>query len=202
MKLFHFPTSPYVRKVEILLRETGQLADVEIIPAGGTPLAPAEGLTDHNPLGKIPALARPDGATLYDSRVICQYLDARANAGLYGEGETRWNNLVIESTGDGIMDAALLITYEARLRPADKQFDDYSEAQWSKITQAVAAIDSLWIDHLRGPLSIGHIAVASALGYLDLRHDARNWRKSAPLLDEWFAGFAERDSLKATIPPK
>lgn len=202
MQLFHFPTSPYVRKVEVLLHETGQHTDVEIISAGGTPLAPADGLAVHNPIGKIPALTRENGATLYDSRVICQYLDARADAGLYGDGENRWDNLVIEATADGIMDAALLITYETRLRPIDKQFHDYIEGQWAKIAQAVAAIESQWIKQLRGPLSIGQIAVGSALGYLDLRHDDRNWRQSAPELDDWFAGFAARESMKATIPPR
>lgn len=202
MQLFHSPTSPYVRKVEVLLRETNQIADVELVPTAGTPVSPAKGFSTHNPLGKVPALTRKDGATLYDSRVICQFLDTRANAELYGTSETRWDNLVIESTADGILDAALLMTYEARLRPVDKQFHDYIEGQWAKISQAVAAIEAQWIDHLRGPLSIGHIAVGCALGYLDLRHDARKWRLSAPKLDDWFAGFAERESMKATIPPK
>lgn len=201
MKLFHSPTSPFVRKVEILLRETGQMEEVEIVPTSGTPLTPADGLAAHNPLGKVPALARNNGPTLYDSRVICQFLDDRAQSGLYGEGETRWNNLLLETTADGLLDAALLMVYETRLRPIDKQFHDYIEAQWVKITQAVEAIEIEWMPHLAGKLSIGHIAVGSALGYLDLRHDARNWRQAAPNLDDWFARFAERDSLKATIPP-
>lgn len=81
MKLFYSPTSPYVRKVMVLLHETGQLDDVALEPTSGTPLAPAEGLAARNPLTKVPALERPDGCTLYDSRVICAYLDDRAGAG-------------------------------------------------------------------------------------------------------------------------
>lgn len=81
VKLFYSQTSPYVRKVMVLLHETGQLDDVALEPTSGTPLAPAEGFAARNPLTKVPALERPDGCTLYDSRVICAYLDDRAGAG-------------------------------------------------------------------------------------------------------------------------
>ena len=77
MKLSYSPASPYVRKVMVLLHETGQLDDVELLEGSGTPLAPHAETVQKNPIGKIPALERPDGATLYDSRVICAFLDAR-----------------------------------------------------------------------------------------------------------------------------
>ncbi|AML51103.1 glutathione S-transferase [Falsihalocynthiibacter arcticus] len=202
MELFYSPTSPYVRKVMVLLHETGRLNDVQLVPTHGTPLAPAKGYAAQNPLSKVPALARPDGATLYDSRVICQYLDARAKSGLYGNDNSRWDILTLEATADGILDAAILMVYETRLRPVDKQFHDYIEAQWHKIANAIAALEARWIPHLEGPISMGQIAVACALGYVDFRHDDRGWRQSAPLLDDWYAGFAARDSMTATIPPK
>lgn len=202
MELFYSPTSPYVRKVMVLLRETGQLEDLELVPTHGTPLAPAKGFAAHNPLSKVPALARPDGATLYDSRVICQYLDARAKSGLYGTDDARWDILTLEATADGIMDAAILMVYEMRLRPVDKQFHDYIEAQWQKVANAIATLEARWISNLEGPLTMGQIALACALGYVDFRHDDRGWRQSAPLLDDWYAGFAARDSMTATIPPK
>ncbi|MDE0590872.1 glutathione S-transferase N-terminal domain-containing protein [Halocynthiibacter sp. C4] len=200
MQLYYSPTSPFVRKIMVLLHETGQLEDVEKLPTSGTPLAPAKGLPAHNPLGKVPALARDGAPTLYDSRVICQFLDDRARASLYGEGESKWSNLVIEATADGIVDAALLMVYERRLRPDDKQFHDYIESQWHKVEQAVEALDQKWLSNLSGPLSIGQIAVGCALGYLDFRHDARGWRKNAGGLDDWYAKFSERPSMKATIP--
>lgn len=202
MELFYSATSPFVRKIMVLLQETGQLEDVELVSTNGTPLAPAKGFAAHNPLSKVPALARPDGATLYDSRVICQYLDARAQSGLYGNDDARWDILTLEATADGIMDAAILMVYETRLRPVDKQFHDYIEAQWQKVANAIATLEARWISNLEGPLTMGQIALACALGYVDFRHDDRGWRQSAPLLDDWYAGFAARDSMTATIPPK
>lgn len=202
MELFYSATSPFVRKVMVVLHETEQLDAVACIPTSGTPLSPAEGFAAQNPLGKVPALARPDGPTLYDSRVICQYLNARAGAGLYGTGAAYWDMLTLEATGDGIAEAALLMTYEARLRPEDKQIEAYAEGQWAKITQAAAALEAKWMAHLNGTLSIGQISVACALAYVDFRHGARDWRTSAPELAAWYAKFGQGAAMLATVPPK
>lgn len=201
MKLYYSPTSPYVRKVMILLSETGQTDDVELVSSSTSPINPVDGLQAKNPLNKIPALERPDGPTLYDSRVICQYLDDRAGGKLYPTGPRRWDTLTLEATADGILDAALLVTYEGRMRPADKQWDEWSDAQWGKIVSGCAALTTRWMSHLNGPLDMGQIAVACALGYVDFRHDARNWRKGNDALADWYAKFAERDDMKATVPP-
>ncbi|SFA98671.1 Glutathione S-transferase [Poseidonocella pacifica] len=201
MKLYHSPTSPYVRKVMITLLETGQRDEVELVPTSGTPLAPAPGFSARNPLTKVPALERAEGATLYDSRVICQYLDARVGGGLYPGGERRWEVLTLEATGDGILDAALLMVYEKRLRAEDARSDKLIEAQWAKISQACDALEARWLGHLAGRIDAGQIAVACALGYLDLRHEARNWRAGRTGLSSWFAGFSERDSFTRTAPP-
>jgi len=136
MKLHHSPTSPYVRKIMILLHETGQIDDVALDSGSTSPVAPAPGLAAKNPLMKLPALERPEGATLYDSRVICAFFDDRAGGQLYPTGARRWETLTLEATGDGILDAALALTYEQRLRPEDKRWDDWSEAQWGKIATA------------------------------------------------------------------
>ncbi len=200
MRLYSSSTSPYVRKVLVTLHETGQFSDVEEIPASGTPLAPADRLPAANPLGKVPALERPDGPALYDSRVICQFLNARAGAALYNPARY-FDILTIEATADGILDAALLMVYEARLRPEDKQFPDFVEGQWRKVAQALDVLNTRWISHLLGPLDAGQIAVGAALGYLDLRHDARNWRQGRDGLADWYAAFAARDSMIATAPP-
>jgi len=202
MKLYYNPTSPYVRKVMVLLHETGQLADVELATAGGTPLAPANELLAKNPLTKVPALERPDGPTLFDSRVICAYLDDRAKAGLYPAGAARWDTLTLEALADGILDAALLMTYEARLRPEDKQMPEWSDGQWAKIDRACAALTTRWMSHLAGPLDMGQIAVGCALGYVDLRHDARGWRQGNDALGAWFAAFDSRDAMAVTRPPQ
>jgi len=201
MKLFYAPTSPYVRKCMVVLHETGQLDDVELEDTAGTPTAPAENLLAKNPLTKVPALERPDGPALYDSRVICAYLDARAGAGLYPSGDSRWDTLTLEATADGILDAALAMTYEGRIRPAEKQWDGWVDSQWVKIERACSALNTRWMSHLAGPLDMGQIAVGCALGYVDFRHDARGWRSGHDSLAKWYEGFSTRPSMQATVPP-
>lgn len=201
MRLYHSPTTPFGRKVMVLLLETGQAGDVEVVQAGGTPLDPGNLPLGDNPLGKIPALIPDDGPAIYDSPVICRYLDARAGAGLYPEAPRLWRTLTLEATADGILDAVLLMVYEARLRPEDKRLPGWVEGQWGKIARALDALEAHWMDHLGGPLDMGQIALACALGYLDFRHGARNWRAGHPGLADWQAGFAARDSMRATEPP-
>lgn len=200
MHLYFSPTSPYVRKVMVLLHETGQIGEVELVMGSGNPVDPAGAPLDANPLGKVPALERPDGPALYDSRVICRYLDARAGAGLYPEGARLWDTLTVEATGDGILDAALLMVYEGRIRPEEMRFAPWVEGQWAKVDRALDALETRWIAHLEGPLDAGQIAVGCALGYLDFRHDARDWRNGRPRLAGWFAGFDVRASMRATVP--
>ena len=175
MQLYYASASPFVRKVMVTLHETGQLDDVELVPASGTPLDATDMPTAHNPLGKLPALTRPDGPAIYDSRVICRYLDARAKAGLYPD-RTLWETLTIEATADWV------------------------NGQWGKTSRALDVLPTRWMSHLATPPDMGHIAIGCALGYLDFRHDDRNWRKGRNTQDDWFATFAERPSMKATRP--
>ncbi|MGJ8543848.1 MAG: glutathione S-transferase [Sulfitobacter sp.] len=202
MKLYHSPTSPYVRKVMVLLHETGQLDDVELVSAVTTPLAPDAGLLAKNPLAKVPALERAEGPTLFDSRVICEFLDGRGDCGLYGTGARYWDLRTLEATADGILDAALLVAYEWRLRPEELRMPEWVEGQWDKVARGVAAVNERWMSELQGPLNIGQIGVACALAYLDFRHDARQWRKGNEALAEWFAAFESRPSMQATAIPK
>lgn len=199
MKLISASASPFGRKVKVALIETGQLDDVELVAVKTTAIAVDPIVQAANPMGKIPALIRPDAPTLYDSRVICRFLDARANAGLYPD-QRLWDVLTLEATADAILDAAVLITYEGRLRTKEQQSTAWTDAQWSKVTNGVAALNNKWMSHLNGPLDMGQIAVGCALGYLDFRHDARNWRKDNDALAKWFADFSQRDSMQATIP--
>ena len=200
MRLFHSPTSPFVRKVMVTLHETGQAADVTLVPAKGTPVDPGSMPLGQNPLGKIPALERDDGPAIYDSRVICRFLDDRARANLY-PSPRQWEVLTLEATADGIMDAAVLMVYESRVRPEENRFAPWVEGQWAKIGRALDALDQRWLSHLNGPLDMGQIAVGVALGYLDFRHGDRDWRNGRPGLSAWNAVFAERASMVATRPP-
>lgn len=201
MRLYHSPNSPFVRKVVVLLAETGQADAVTLVPASGTPLDPGTMPLAQNPLGKIPCLERGDGPALYDSRVICRFLDDRAGGRLYPPPPRLWGTLTLEATADGIMDAAILMVYEERVRPEALRLRDWVEGQWAKVARALDALEARWLSHLHGPLDIGQIAVACALGYLDLRHAARDWRRGRDGLAAWAARFAERDSMKATAPP-
>jgi glutathione S-transferase len=201
MRLYHNTASPFVRKVMVVLHETGQTGDVELIHSTGTTLEPGTLPVTHNPLGKIPALERQGAATLYDSRVICRFLNARAGAGLYPTGTREWETLTLEATADGILDAAVLIVYEARLRAPEMVSPAIVEAQWRRIERTLDALEGRWLSHLAGPLDIGQIAVGCALGYLDFRHEAREWRKGHEGLADWYARFSQRDSMKATAPP-
>ena len=153
----------------------------------------------RHPLGKIPALERDDGPALYDSRVICRFLDDRAAANLY-PAQRLWEVLTLEATADGIMDAAVLMVYESRVRPEENRFAPWVDGQWAKIGRALDALDQRWLSHLNGPLDMGQIAVGVALGYLDFRHADRGWRSGRPGLAAWAAVFAERPSMVATRP--
>lgn len=199
MQLYHSATSPFVRKVVVTLHETGLLDEVELLPAAGTPIDSNTMPVGQNPLGKIPTLVRDEGPALFDSRVICRYLDARAGAGLYPDSRV-WEVLTLEALADGVMEAAVLMVYESRLRPEEKVFDFWVEGQWMKISRALDMLEERWMSHLSGPLDMSQIAVGCALGYLDFRHEVRDWRKGRDGLADWEARFADRASMLATRP--
>jgi glutathione S-transferase len=198
MELLGSPASPFVRKVCVMIAEAG-IVDVPLVQVAASPLGGEDRLNAANPLGKIPALIRRDGPTLYDSRVITRYLDAQYSAGFYPEARL-WDVLTIEATADGIMDAAVNLTYEKRFRAPEIQFAQWMDGQWTKIARALYALEGLWLSHLNGPLDMGQIAVGSALGYLDFRHDDRGWRNGRDGLAAWYAAFANRATMQATQP--
>ena len=197
MRLLMSPPSPYSRKVRVTLRETGQLAEVEEVNVTTSPLASDPAVIAANPTGRIPVLIRDEGPAIHDSRVITRFLDARVGAGLYSDTRL-WEVLTLESVADGILDSALILTYEGRFRAPEQQSAEWTDAHWGKIRRAVDAVEDRWISHLQGPLDAAQIALGVALGYLDLRHDARNWREGADRLAAWHAGFAARSSMRDT----
>lgn len=199
MKLISSPLSPFVRKVRVLLIETGLADQVEVMNVTTTPLDTDPQAAAANPLGKIPALIREDGPALYDSRVITRYLDARSGERLYPEARL-WEVLTLEATAEGIMEAALAMTYEVRFRPEELRHAPWVEGQWAKAARALNAVNARWMSHLAGPLDMSQIAMGCALGYLDFRHDARGWRRDNPALSDWYATFSRRESMVATAP--
>jgi glutathione S-transferase len=201
MKLYHSPSSPFVRKVMVLLHHAGGLDRVTLVPAAGTPVDPGTLPVDRNPLGKIPALERDDGPTLYDSRVICRYLDEALGAGLYPPSPGLWDTLVLEATGDGIAEAAVLMRYEVAVRLEAARSGAWIAAQWLKVDRALTALEDRWASHLAGAPDMGQIAVGCALGYLDFRHADRDWRTGRPKLAAWWAAASDRPAYRLTMPP-
>ncbi len=200
MKLYSAGPSPFARKVHVLLAETDQTDAVETVTLFTSPTDTHGDVAAKNPLGKIPLLERDGGPALYDSRVICRYLDDLAGGRLYPQAPRLWETLTLEATGDGIMDAAILMVYEGRCRAEDKRDPNWLDAQWTKITRALDALESRWMSHLAGPLDMGQITVGCALEYLDFRQPDRPWREGRPQLTAWQESFATRPAMIATKP--
>lgn len=198
MKLYHSDTSPYARKVMIVAHLTGLAGDIEVVPGSGTPLSPNSAVIALNPLGNIPALVTEAG-TLFDSRVITRYLDAKAGAGLYPTDARQFDVLRLEAMAEGILDAALLVIYESRLRPEEIRFDPWVEGQRAKILRALDMLEAECTGW--GPdFLAGQVGVAAALGYLDFRQPVGDWRPGRPTLTEWFGCVEEMPSFVATRP--
>jgi glutathione S-transferase len=203
MTLFHNPASPYVRKVMVLLHETGQLDRVALHASQLTPVNPDTTLNQDNPLGKIPALRLADGNVLYDSRVILDYLDQQhvGNPLIPREGSARWRRLTLAALADGVMDASVLIRYELALRAPEKHWELWLDGQRDKIRRALAVLEADAIAELASHFDVAAISVACALGYLDFRHPDLQWRDAQPQLAAWYAEVSQRPSMLATQPP-
>lgn len=203
MTLFHNPASPYVRKVMVLLHETGQLNRVALQASQLSPVSPDATLNQDNPLGKIPALRLDNGQVLYDSRVILDYLDQQhvGNPLIPRDGSARWRRLTLAALADGIMDAAVLVRYELALRAPEKHWEQWLDGQRDKIRRALAVLEAEAIAELACHFDIAAISVACALGYLDFRHPDLEWRQDQPQLAAWYFEASQRPSMLATRPP-
>ena len=199
MKLLFSPASPYVRKVMITAHELGLVDKLEMQTGGSSPLDPNPDIVAANPVGRIPALVIDDGTVLTDSRVICRYLNHIAGGSLYGSGDGEFPIIAREAIAEGMIDSALLMVYEGRLRPEDKQFQPWVDGQKRKILEGCTRLNDR-IGEYGGDMSIDKIALAAALGYLDFRMPDFGWREGRQGLADWFAGISERDSIKATMP--
>lgn len=200
MKLRYSPTSPYTRKAVVTARETGLFDRIEIVPTNVW-VADTD-IGDDNPLGKIPALLLDGGEVLYDSRVVCEYLDSLHDGQplFPPHGGARWTALRRQALGDGMMDACVNRFLELK-RDADKRNPDWIARQERAIFRALDALDDE-ADSLGEAVTIGHIALGCALGYLDLRYAESEWRSGRPALADWYDGFSGRRSMMETEPPK
>lgn len=197
MKLYFNPASPFVRKVRVTAHELGLAGRIELTSLSLTPVSPHDGVRSRNPLGKIPTLVTDEGAALFDSPVICEYLDVLAGGNRIFPpiGAARWTALRRQALADGIMDAAVLTRYEEAVRPKELRWQNWVDGQFLKIR---TALDGLEREELDGTFDIGAISIACALSYLDLRFASEGWRTSRPRLAAWTATVGKRPSLAAT----
>jgi glutathione S-transferase len=190
MKLLSSPLSPYGRKVKMTIAMKGLKDKVNVVTVDTNVLANPE-ITAANPLAKIPALVVDGGAPIFDSAVICEYLDSLAPTPVLfpKSGPERWKTLTLGALADGILDAALLLVYEKRFRPEEKAHEPWLERQRSKIGLSVDALEASPPAWGASP-DYGHLTLAAALGYLDFRHDGK-WRSGHPKLVAWLDQFAK-----------
>ncbi|NEX20987.1 glutathione S-transferase [Thiorhodococcus mannitoliphagus] len=193
-------TSPYARKVTVLLHETGFIDQVQIETIDGW--SEPEELTRENPLSMVPTLVLHDGRALFDSAVICEYLD-RQQVGrpmIPRTGEMHCRVLCDQALADGIMDCAILIFIELEKRPEALRWDWWLDLKRRAIERSLDSLEQD-VEALKERVDLGTIAVAAALGYLDLRGAAGEWRDTRPALADWYAEFSQRPSMIATAPP-
>ena len=202
LKLFHSPASPYVRKVMVSAHEKGVADTIELLPSAAGPVKRDQTIIRHNPSGKVPTAILPDGQSLFDSRVICAYVDTLSETPplVPGSHDERFHVLTLEALADSILDAALLCRYEMVMRPEEKRWTDWYNGQMEKIDSGLDDLSRNWLNRLQGPISAGTIAVACALGYLDFRFADKDWRTGRKALADWYGEFAKRESMKATWP--
>ena len=194
------PSSPFVRKVSIAAAILGLDRDIKFEPADT--VDPSDPVRRQNPLGKIPVLILDDGTAIYDSPVILEYLDHRAGGGriIPRDRAARFAALRLQALCDGIMDAGILLVYEARWRPAERHEAKWLDHQTGKIARALATLEAD-PPRVNATPNVGQIATACALGYLDFRFANLGWRDTRPNTAAWFARFGERKSMVATRPP-
>ncbi|CAM5778810.1 glutathione S-transferase N-terminal domain-containing protein [Castellaniella caeni] len=202
MRLIGSLSSPYVRKVRIVLAE--KKLDYELIL--DNPWTPDTQVTAYNPLGKVPCLLLDDNEALFDSRVIVEYLDALSPVGrlIPPPGRERVEVKRWEAAADGIMDAAAAMFLEAHRRPQGLQWADWLARQESKIQAALSYLDTLLGEQaycMGVNLCLADIAVGTALGYLDLRSPTLGWRDQHANLARLAEKLDARPSFISTRPP-
>ena len=201
MKLYYSPGSPYARKVRAMAIETGLDKKIDMVNVAVSPVAANADVDKHNPIGKIPARS-VKGMDLFDSPVICEYLDSQHKGRklLARKGRDRWVALRLQAMADGLLDAALLARYEGFLRPEERRWPDWTKGQIKKIDGVLDQLEAE-TKSLKGKPTLGTITVGCALGYLDLRFADMGWKDKYPKLAKWFAQTSKLPSIKATVPP-
>jgi glutathione S-transferase len=197
MKLFSSPTSPYARKVRVLIIELGLGDDIEVLST--LPMEDPQDLHAANPVGKVPTLMLSDDRALYDSPVICEYLDARKGFRFLPEsGDRRWDCLRRQALGDGVLDAAFSRTAENN--KGENERSQMWFERWSNAINRSLEVMSRDLEISGERFDLGDVTFGCALGYLDLRHGDMNWREGRTSLAQWYEKVSARPSFNETVP--
>lgn len=198
MKILFSPFSPYVRKCLVAACELGLDERLELLSSNVHPVNRDQSVIAVNPLGKIPTLHTDDGQVLYDSRVICEYLNDLAGGALIpSAGAERWQTLTLQSMGDGMLDAAIIARYEDLARPDELKWPQWRAAQLDKCQTSLAYLDAHPI-LLEGRVDLGTITIGCALWYLDIRFPDFDWRAGHEPAARWYQEFSKRPSMART----
>ncbi|BEP45316.1 glutathione S-transferase [Variovorax sp. V15] len=200
MKIFFSPASPFVRKCMVVAHELGVADRIEKLPSAAGPVKRDATIIPKNPLGQVPTFITDDGQVLFDSRVICEYLDAMQSGKLFPSGgKERWARLTELALADGMTGAALLARYENVLRPEELRWSDWTDGQLAKVRTGLEWLETA-TPAFGDRVDIGTIAFGCALGYMDFRFPSVDWRAEAPNSAKWFKAFNQRASMQATLP--
>ncbi len=198
MKLHWSPRSPFVRKVMVCAHELGVVDRLERVRSEAAMAKPNARLMQDNPLSKIPTLVLDDGRTLFDSVVICEYLDALAGGSLFPKvGEDRWRALRWHALANGLLDVLILWRNERdRSEPSAALLAAFETKTWA----ALELLEREASELAATPFDIAHVTLGCLLGYLDFRFDALAWRERVPQLARWYEVASARPSFRSTEP--
>ena len=201
MRLYHTPTSPFVRKVMVVAHELGLASKIEFVFLRPSPLNTDATLSKENPLSKIPVLVLDDGTSIYDSAVICEYLDSLHDGEniIPASGTERWRALRQQALSDGILEAGVVVFYERTMRPKELQWEAWLAGQTQKATQGLDALERE-AAHFTDRVDIGLVCIGAMLGWLEFRKPFGDLRAGRPKLFAWYDRFAQRPSMTATAP--
>ena len=201
MRLAYAAASPFARKPYILLHELDLLDTVEVYnPGAVTPASANEELNQVNPLGMIPVLALNERQGIYDSAVICEYINDLGKGHFYPtDPQARLRSLQLHALANGIMDISVAMRYETALRPENLRWPEWIAEQTVRVDQGLQALEQQSED-FDPAFTIGEVAVVAALGYQDFRYSERNWRASCPRLSKWFEQISTRPSVSSSVP--
>jgi len=201
MKLFYTDTSPFVRKVRVAAAELGLADRLSLEFLRPSPLKADPGLSKLNPLSKIPALVTDDGTVLYDSPVICEYLDSLTDRSMCPRsGPERFRVLCTQALTDGILEAGVNVFYESLHRPKESHFKPFLDGQTEKANQGLDELERLVVTFGKEP-DLAQICVAVTFCWLEFRKPIGDIRTNRPKLTAWYETFSQRESMKTTAPP-